>query len=274
MVESVTGEWWTYLLIALAVAALLHFVLGSSYKTSTPSPQPSQEKEERDPPRNFSPSQLRQYDGNDDPKKFDSKAGKIYIAIKGEVFDVSSAADFYGGDGPYALFAGRDASKCLAKMSFDEEDLANPDITSLSSFELDQLEEWIQKFKYIKEYPVVGRLVEPEPRKPMTANEIANFTGTQPTPENRCDPPLYVGLNKKVFDVSYGGFDMYKAGATYHLFAGKDVSRALAKMSFKDEDVNSRDVSDLDEKEQKVLEDWADKFENKKLYPVVGDLVD
>lgn len=42
---------------------------------------------------------------------------------------------------------------------------------------------------------------------------------------------------------------MYKEGASYALFAGKDASRALAKMSFLPEDVNSRNVSDLTERE-------------------------
>lgn len=264
------------MLIALAVALLLHVIVGSSGNlTPEPSPPPKEEEEveEKDPPRNFSAAQLREYDGNDDADKFDSKAGKIYICIKGEVYDVSSAAEFYGADGPYALFAGRDASRCLATLSFEEEALANPDISTCSSLEIDQLEDWVNKFKYIKCYPVVGRLVTPARRGPITVEELANFKGTQEVPEGHCDPPLYVGVNKKVYDVSFGGFDMYKEGATYHLFAGKDVSRALAKMSFKPEDVNSREVSDLSDQEQKIMEDWAQKFEHKKLYPVVGDLV-
>jgi membrane-associated progesterone receptor component len=63
---------------------------------------------------------------------------------------------------------------------------------------------------------------------------------------------------------------MYAPGTTYNLFAGKDASRALAKMSFKPEDVNSRDLSDLTEEQLKVLSDWAAKFEFKRKYPIVG----
>ena len=50
------------------------------------------------------------------------------------------------------------------------------------------------------------------------------------------------------------------------------MSRALAKMSFDEADVHSREVRDLTPDQQKVMDDWADKFEHKKLYPVVGTL--
>ncbi|KAJ9102574.1 hypothetical protein QFC21_002975 [Naganishia friedmannii] len=36
------------------------------------------------------------------------------------VFDVSAGRSFYGPDGPYGNFAGRDASRGMAKQSFDE----------------------------------------------------------------------------------------------------------------------------------------------------------
>lgn len=58
---------------------------------------------------------------------------------------------FYGPGGPYALFAGKDASRALAKMSFDDKDL-NGDLTGLGVFELEALQDWEYKFmsKYVK----------------------------------------------------------------------------------------------------------------------------
>lgn len=58
---------------------------------------------------------------------------------------------FYGPGGPYALFAGKDASRALAKMSFEDKDL-NGDLTGLGVFEMEALQDWEYKFmsKYVK----------------------------------------------------------------------------------------------------------------------------
>ncbi|CAF2087200.1 BnaA06g19120D [Brassica napus] len=73
------------------------------------------------------------------------------MAIKGQIYDVSQSRVFYGPGGPYALFAGKDASRALAKMSFEENDLTG-DISGLGPFELDALQDWEYKFmsKYVK----------------------------------------------------------------------------------------------------------------------------
>lgn len=91
-------------------------------------------------PRDFTLAQLRDFDGQDDKK--------IYISLKHEVFDVSSAKHMYGPDGGYHCFAGREASRAMGKLSFDEVDLANPDYSDLSPFEKSTLNDWIEKFKY------------------------------------------------------------------------------------------------------------------------------
>ncbi len=69
-------------------------------------------------------------------------------------------------------------------------------------------------------------------------------------------------------------YPCYTTGGGYQLFAGKDVSRALAKMSFKDEDVNSADISDLNEAQMKTLMDWEKKFIEVRKYPIVGSIVE
>lgn len=106
--------------------------------------------------------QLRAYDGKDPAKS-------ILIAIRGQVYDVSRGRLFYGPQGPYSLFAGRDASRALALMSFDLNDLTG-DLEGLSPDELEVLQDWEEKFK--ERYPVVGHL----PRENATA-------GAQPDDE-------------------------------------------------------------------------------------------
>ncbi|KAL3652381.1 Membrane steroid-binding protein 1 [Castilleja foliolosa] len=88
--------------------------------------------------------ELKQYDGSD-PKK------PLLMAIKGQIYDVTQSRMFYGPGGPYALFAGKDASRALAKMSFEDNDLTG-DLTGLGVFELDALQDWEYKFmgKYVK----------------------------------------------------------------------------------------------------------------------------
>lgn len=64
---------------------------------------------------------------------------------------------FYGPGGPYALFAGKDASRALAKMSFEPQDLTG-DVSGLGPFELSALQDWEYKFtsKYVKVGSIKG----------------------------------------------------------------------------------------------------------------------
>lgn len=87
----------------------------------------------------------------------------MFLAIRGRVFDVTSGRNFYGPGGPYANFAGRDASRGLAFGSFDEdmltEDLEGPldTLEGLGDEEWDALKGWEERFD--GKYLVVGKLV-------------------------------------------------------------------------------------------------------------------
>lgn len=63
---------------------------------------------------------------------------------------------FYGPGGPYAKFAGRDASRALALLSFDPEDLTG-NLEGLSENELEVLQDW--EYKFMEKYKKVGQLV-------------------------------------------------------------------------------------------------------------------
>ncbi|XP_072972681.1 probable steroid-binding protein 3 [Typha angustifolia] len=92
--------------------------------------------------------QLGAFDGTDPSKP-------IYVSIRGTIYDVSSGKGFYGPGGSYAVFAGREASRALGKMSKSEEDV-NGNLDGLSEKEMGVLEDWEKKFQ--AKYPVVGRL--------------------------------------------------------------------------------------------------------------------
>ncbi|KAI9050781.1 hypothetical protein LZ554_004900 [Drepanopeziza brunnea f. sp. 'monogermtubi'] len=105
--------------------------------------------------RTFTPPTLLPYNG--------LKNMPVYLAVRGKVFDVTPGRNFYGPGGPYANFAGRDASRGLACGSFDEDmltkDLEGPldDLTGLGDDEMEALRGWEERFE--EKYLVVGRLV-------------------------------------------------------------------------------------------------------------------
>ncbi|XVF09856.1 hypothetical protein REPUB_Repub07fG0133000 [Reevesia pubescens] len=101
----------------------------------------------------ISEEELKQYDGSDSKKP-------LLMAIKGQIYDVSQSRMFYGPGGPYALFAGKDASRALAKMSFEEKDLTG-DISDLGPFELDALQDW--EYKFMSKYVKVGTIKKTVP---------------------------------------------------------------------------------------------------------------
>jgi membrane-associated progesterone receptor component len=89
--------------------------------------------------------------------KFNGSSGKTYVGVDTLVFDVSSS-DFYKPNGSYSVFAGKDATVALARMSLNECDLNKEDI--LTAKEQETLKEWKNFYKIKKNYPVVGRLVK------------------------------------------------------------------------------------------------------------------
>jgi len=106
---------------------------------------PPPEAEERD----YTFAELAGYDGSDPTKP-------LLIGVRGRVYDVTRGQSFYGPGGPYGMFAGKDCTRALAKVAFDEE-LFTGDIEGLDQEELDKLEEWIEMFE--GKYRRIGRLL-------------------------------------------------------------------------------------------------------------------
>lgn len=102
----------------------------------------------------YTPKTLAKFNGKDDEK--------VYLAVKGKVFDVTAGKTFYGPGGPYENFAGRDASRGLAYNSFDPSVLTPIDqpldkLEDLSAEEKESLDNWETHFE--GKYILVGTLV-------------------------------------------------------------------------------------------------------------------
>ncbi|KAI1081190.1 cytochrome b5-like heme/steroid binding domain-containing protein [Whalleya microplaca] len=106
--------------------------------------------------------------------------------------------------------------------------------------------------------PKVPVNLDPPKDEPISLEELAKADGAE-------GHKAYVAIKGKVYDVT--GNKAYQEGGSYHVFAGNDASRALAKTSTKPEDVKP-EWRDLNDKEKGVLNDWVIFFS--KRYNVVG----
>lgn len=97
----------------------------------------------------FTPRWLLKFNGVPNPL---NPEGKVYLAVKGKVHDVTAGRNFYGPGGAYENFAGRDATRGLACQSFEEDmltkDLDGPldDCSDLGPDQLENLQGWVERF--------------------------------------------------------------------------------------------------------------------------------
>ncbi|CAJ1977078.1 unnamed protein product [Sphenostylis stenocarpa] len=156
----------------LALLLAVYYVITGLFGASPDHHRPRHIEEEEMPPLRppvqlgeITAEELKAYDGSDTEKP-------LLMAIKGQIYDVSQSRMFYGPGGPYALFAGKDASRALAKMSFEDKDLTG-DISGLGPFELDALQDWEYKFmsKYVKVGTVKSEVPVTESESPAQPSE-------------------------------------------------------------------------------------------------------
>ncbi|KAJ3106401.1 hypothetical protein HDU97_006386 [Phlyctochytrium planicorne] len=107
--------------------------------------------------RNYTPKEILEFDGTD--------GKKIYMGVNGRVYDVTAGRGFYGPGGMYGNFAGHDASRGLAKESFDKDMMVDPNgpidkLEDLNAEEWEALRSWAGFFH--GKYTHVGYLVENE----------------------------------------------------------------------------------------------------------------
>ncbi|RKP06643.1 cytochrome b5-like heme/steroid binding domain-containing protein, partial [Thamnocephalis sphaerospora] len=105
----------------------------------------------------FSEAELARYDGTD-------PSLPIYVAINGEVFDVTDGREFYGPGGGYHFFAGRDAARAYVTGCFKTH--LTHDLRGLTNPQLEQLKGWVSFYHDSPKYFYVGRVVH----APISAN--------------------------------------------------------------------------------------------------------
>lgn len=96
-----------------------------------------------------------------------------------------------------------------------------------------------------------------------TLDELSAFDGSG------SERPLLIAIRGFVYDVGRGR-DFYGPGGPYGMFAGKDCTRALAKVAF-DPELFTGDLEGLEQHELDQLDEWVEMFETK--YRRVGRLL-
>ncbi|KAL5017353.1 hypothetical protein ScPMuIL_006942 [Solemya velum] len=95
----------------------------------------------------LSKDELSRYTGEDDRK--------VYLALLGQVFDVTKGKQHYGPGGGYHFFAGKDGSRGFVSGEFTDAGLIE-DCSGLSHQDMLGLEEWLEF--YHKTYKYIGKL--------------------------------------------------------------------------------------------------------------------
>ncbi|GBE79206.1 cytochrome b5 [Sparassis crispa] len=110
--------------------------------------------------RLFSEGTLATFDG--------SNTGKpVYLAIDGDVYDVTVSRATYGPGGPYHMMAGRDAARAFGTGCFATH--LTHDLRGLSEQEMKGVQNWKEFYAKHKKYVKVGRVSHPpvDPASPI-----------------------------------------------------------------------------------------------------------
>ena len=147
---------WSLVVVVVLIIYLVRRYLTQPAPPMMPTATSNDEKPiPRMEPRDHTVESLREFDGSDETKP-------IGLAINGKVFDVTKSRDFYGPDGPYAVFGGRDATRAFANFVADESEMRDgydpcDDLTHVQRM---RVQDWEDHF--MTKYDYIGRLLSPD----------------------------------------------------------------------------------------------------------------
>lgn len=234
---TIIGALCGYFVISFARALYFHFVTSRRVRAD----RPHQKIE-------ITIEELSKYNGMDPYRP-------LALAVKGHVYDVSRGVEFYGPGKTYSMYAGKEVSRALGKMSLQDSDCTG-DISDFTEKEQRILEQWEEKLA--AKYPVLGKIV---PALSLNANELREYDGTDES------KPMILSIRGVLFDVSPAKAFYGPDGA--YPFAGRECSRALARYSVDIEDCNDR-LDDCTSSQMDALRSWEAQFQSK--YKIVGRL--
>ncbi|KAF9355319.1 hypothetical protein BGX26_006715 [Mortierella sp. AD094] len=96
------------------------------------------------------PRELALYDGTDPSKP-------IYLAVKGEVFDVTAGRPYYARGGGYGFFSGRDASRAYTTGCFETH--LTHDLRGLTPAQISDIDGWANFYRNHQKYFKVGTVI-------------------------------------------------------------------------------------------------------------------
>ncbi len=145
------------------------FLLDEEAKSKT-EPKPK-EKPDTKVERILSKEELKEYDGL-------TKGKGPYLAVLGQVFDVSKKAEMYTPGSGYGFFSGIDGSRAFVTGEFNEEGLID-DVTDLSHQDYLGLLDWVQFYHKDYEYvgKVVGRFYDEQGKETEYKKEVDRWIG-------------------------------------------------------------------------------------------------
>ncbi|CAG0912892.1 unnamed protein product [Notodromas monacha] len=141
------------LVLLVLCSFLIYRLLGFGSKKDDEDSTPLPPRLPRMKRRDFTVEELKEFDG------VLNSEGRILVAVNGKVLDVSAAKQLYGPNAPYSIYAGRDASRGLAKFTLDSAPVEYDDLSDLNPAEMESLREW--EAQLTERYFCVGKLLKP-----------------------------------------------------------------------------------------------------------------